>query len=446
MSARDQDYLEGLGTYYLHRDEVSTIAALEAAAHAAPDDARVWTSWGRRLSLFGPLLGRPNWIEQAAAVLDSAIALDPTNAETVRHRLTVALHRRIPSEVRRYLRLVEELAPSGDDTDAWRWATAQIADDQQTLSQMRARLAALSWPSLTEMGHFGFIEGLPIADVEDAIRQRRARMVKSTDFSVPEVGLLFSVLTARGQVRAALSLADSLIRFAARKVLFSEWVIRQALLEPGVGYDSSAKQLVQSLGKDIATQFTTWYPSSDRSAFCLTHAFQALQGDTTQARKAASRVQRIADQSPLASLRGTRGGSCPDLLHALIESRANSRASAPGLRRLDSLLTPGLFWDRVAPTAAVLLARLQESQQMYAVALATSRRRNLGELDYQVAIWPAVLRIEGRLAATVGDTVGAIRAYSHYLTLRDKPDPGPMANEVAQVRAHLAQLRQAAPR
>ena len=53
---------------------------------------------------------------------------------------------------------------------------------------------------------------------------------------------------------------------------------------------------------------------------------------------------------------------------------------------------------------------------------------------------PAYLWEEGRLAALTGDTAGAIRAYHDYLTLRDQPDPGPMEDEVRQVKAHLAEL------
>jgi len=52
----------------------------------------------------------------------------------------------------------------------------------------------------------------------------------------------------------------------------------------------------------------------------------------------------------------------------------------------------------------------------------------------------AYLKEEGDLAAIVGDTVGAIRAYNHYLTLRSDPDSGAAQQEVDQVRAALAQL------
>ena len=53
---------------------------------------------------------------------------------------------------------------------------------------------------------------------------------------------------------------------------------------------------------------------------------------------------------------------------------------------------------------------------------------------------PAYLSAEGRLAAAVGDTAGAIEAYQRFLRLRDRPDPGHLREQVNQVRAHLAEL------
>ena len=65
-----------------------------------------------------------------------------------------------------------------------------------------------------------------------------------------------------------------------------------------------------------------------------------------------------------------------------------------------------------------------------------------------LAIWnalPEYLREEGRLAAAVGDTVGAIRAYRHYLALRENPDP-PWRAAWDSVRVELAALSPARPR
>lgn len=49
------------------------------------------------------------------------------------------------------------------------------------------------------------------------------------------------------------------------------------------------------------------------------------------------------------------------------------------------------------------------------------------------------LHEEGRLSALTGDTVGAIRAYQHYLALRRDPEPA-LRPEVDRVRAELAAL------
>ena len=44
-----------------------------------------------------------------------------------------------------------------------------------------------------------------------------------------------------------------------------------------------------------------------------------------------------------------------------------------------------------------------------------------------------------RLAALVGDRDGAIRAYRHYLVLREHPEPA-LEPQVAEVRKELAKL------
>jgi len=49
------------------------------------------------------------------------------------------------------------------------------------------------------------------------------------------------------------------------------------------------------------------------------------------------------------------------------------------------------------------------------------------------------LREEGRLAALVGDTAAAVRAYRHYLALRNDPEPV-LRPEVERIRAELERL------
>jgi hypothetical protein len=59
--------------------------------------------------------------------------------------------------------------------------------------------------------------------------------------------------------------------------------------------------------------------------------------------------------------------------------------------------------------------------------------------NYAVVYLSYFLREEGRLAALVGDSGGAIKAYRHYLTLRYQPGPS-VKPEVERVRAELAVL------
>ena len=78
----------------------------------------------------------------------------------------------------------------------------------------------------------------------------------------------------------------------------------------------------------------------------------------------------------------------------------------------------------IAPVAYAnfVVARLRAADGNYPAALAAIRRR---EVDYfPPYLWslPAFLRIEGRMAALVGDTASALRSYDQYLTLRTAPD------------------------
>ena len=85
----------------------------------------------------------------------------------------------------------------------------------------------------------------------------------------------------------------------------------------------------------------------------------------------------------------------------------------------------------------LVAARLHEEAGDTAAALAAVRRRVIG-----IATYPHYVRYrreEGRLAASLGDTAGAIRAYRHYLALRSAPEPRLRA-QADTVRIELAAL------
>lgn len=86
-----------------------------------------------------------------------------------------------------------------------------------------------------------------------------------------------------------------------------------------------------------------------------------------------------------------------------------------------------------------MMARWLEAMGNLEGALALLRRRRANYSPEAALPLASILRDEGRLAAIVGDTVGAVRAYRHYLTLRTDPIPE-IAVEVEEVRSALEAL------
>ena len=124
------------------------------------------------------------------------------------------------------------------------------------------------------------------------------------------------------------------------------------------------------------------------------------------------------------------------MLEAAVEARRGTRGPRPALARLEDLMARGTGLELPGNVANLILARWFEERGDTAAAFRAARRQNLRFST----VAPAQLYEEGRLSALNGDTANAVRAYKHYLTLRDQPDPGPMADEVRQAKAQLAAL------
>ncbi len=127
---------------------------------------------------------------------------------------------------------------------------------------------------------------------------------------------------------------------------------------------------------------------------------------------------------------------------ALLESldRDRSWADTPALDTLEARLRrdPGGEWP--GDLGMLIVARLSRQRGDYERALAAARSITGMNFVNLFVYRVAYLKEEGDLAAIVGDTVGAIKAYRHYLTLRTDPDSGAVAEEVAEVRTALARL------
>ena len=207
-----------------------------------------------------------------------------------------------------------------------------------------------------------------------------------------------------------------------------------ALTDPG--YDTDA---------DSAMSFLATVPDTlvhlRATTICFAELWRAFRGDTTRAQSTARQLREMFRryQTPMLAARVGPLDVCPMLLEAAVEQSRPRHSAAPALTRLDSLMRLGTGRDLTGAIANLMIATWLEARGNYVGALAAVRRRNDGGV-YHILTTPAYLRTEGRLAALLGDTAGAVRAYTHYLTIRDQPDPGPMEDEVRSVRTHLAQL------
>jgi hypothetical protein len=133
-----------------------------------------------------------------------------------------------------------------------------------------------------------------------------------------------------------------------------------------------------------------------------------------------------------------RNFACATLLAAW-QAVLSGRPDGPRkVASLDSLFRSGIpMWSFGLAHGNLVLARLYEAQGNLPRAAETIRRQTFG-LGVP-AYLATYLREEGRLAALTGDRAGAIRAYQHYLVLRDDPEPS-VRPQVAEVRKELAKL------
>jgi len=145
-------------------------------------------------------------------------------------------------------------------------------------------------------------------------------------------------------------------------------------------------------------------------------------------------------RTEIADLRRRGQGLCAEMLELLLASREGAPDAAARLAAADSLLRFRIANYTVGEYGGyenLVLARLWEARGDRARALAAIRLRTFGLCCQWTAATGA--REEGRLAALVGDTTGAVRAYREYLRLRSDAEPV-LVPQRDSVRAEVARL------
>jgi hypothetical protein len=170
---------------------------------------------------------------------------------------------------------------------------------------------------------------------------------------------------------------------------------------------------------------------------CVLDQWRLATGDSTSAPAPRQATERVsAARASAAEL------LCEATVDAMRATQRRDSSATQAIARLNDLIRSGLaeFYpgDGHLDYGPDALARLLETFGRRTDALAAVRRR-----PYDIGWQPflaASLRLEGRLAAEVGDRGGAIRAYEHHLALRHAPEPW-MRASTDSVRAELARLK-----
>jgi tetratricopeptide (TPR) repeat protein len=412
------------------------LQALDTAARANPDRPEAWHGLGSMLLVLGRLASAPNARERAAAALDSALAIDPVFAPSLEIGLWTALELHDSAQIRRIGNRYLARQPEAEAIDLERWLVARALRDSVTMATQRARFADFSDVAVWTMDARDVVEGFSLEDSEHANRVRIASGKATRLWELRHRSSLVRIAALRGKVSEAHALADSLRR---RSGVLDKG-LAYVLVTLGIadqGYDDVAGEAAQKLR---AVADSAHDQQTKANALCYAALWSAHERESNAVTRAIPVIrQSVRGLDPAPFPRVGRFDVCSLLLEAWLERMSGRPTSTPALDRLEALMRGGAGMELPGNLANLMIARWREADGSYASALAATRRRLGGvQHDYFTLIEPAYLSAEGRLAASSGDAAGAIDAYTRFLTMRDRPDPGPTEVEVRRVRDHLA--------
>ncbi len=413
---------------------IELIAAGERATLEAPNRMEAWRILGVHLLRFGSMIGYPGWEARSGEALRRAQALDSTDALTLEFLLQLAVGASDTAAVRRYAGLHLAHNPVGPRTDFIRWLAATMLVDSSALAQVRSRIPAMPPLSLRYLVEWSQVLGAGLEDADLA-----ARVFGEGANSVGErrsvtVGIVPFLLN-RGRPGAANRLLSRAERgFGQRAdVGVLEFRVYAALLWDGDSSEAAAAAQTLAAYVDGAPAGLGQVRALETAACALAH-WRLAANDLSGAEAYLARVRRLIATAGSDAIESTP--VCVVAVDARLAAVQHGPNAAAALARLDALLAAGSDVRQLLPSVAtVIAARLYEQQGDLTHALAITRRRT----SWSNQLLSTQRRQEGRLAALVGDTAGAIRAYRHYLALRSDPEPW-LKPEVERVRMELQRL------
>jgi TolB-like protein len=424
LAPRDQLLLEAfLGANYPDwSSRPSNAQHFERLTTLSPDRAEAWYLRGDFVyhsDLSTPL---PERLVRAAGFFATATALDDHFGPADIHLFEIALLRGDSVRAIGHATSFLAFAPDGDLAEYTRWY----------LDRLRGQ-PLRPWPAdepFVIMRMFAGTMAAQLAvglDVSDAVVEWGVRTATDADYFLLSEAPLYMLNRGRPQRAAA--------------------IVGERQLGPEIGGPAAAvfRALYWETGEDLESL----EPVADRLAGAARSRSDIDGHDWREAACAAAQyhgargraelVAEMADVLATAADRSTAEGRYARGCHALLGViRAEAAALTAAVAHLDAVYGEGVMaepWLRDA-TALVLAAGYERLGEP-ARALDAVRRRTVGIPHGRFL--STQLRTEGRLAAQLGRTAEAVRAYEHYLALRADVDPA-VAPIVAQVRAEFAAL------
>ena len=420
LTERNRAYLQVLaaGRHGRIRTEAAKIAGYEALTRRWPEWRGPWGELGDQLTNYGALAGVPDWRRRAREAFDrmdrrwgwvfwhlTELAFMDDDAAWARAALDSFASKAGVRGIGRYV-------PS------YRWRLAMLTGDTAEAARVLPRL-----PDSSAVVQFALTDGRGGAQA-DGLAARTAPVAAFWAW-------------ARGREQAW---REARRRYGSPAGGISEatapvfWAL---LLGPSA--DTMAVEPVRRLER-MADAHRTPRASADDQALarCWIAMWRLRHDDTTGARATEHYLESDGD-------RRYRFAGWSRLIDVLVTEAQGGDVRA-ALLRMDSVVrelplpTGYLQWDPLpAEVQNLMLARMLRRYGEPQRAVAAARRRVYRAVTNYPAALPEYLREEGRLAAQVGDTAGAIRAYRHYLALRENPDP-PWRAPWDSVRVELAAL------
>jgi DNA-binding SARP family transcriptional activator len=435
LSPRDRTLIAGwlgppnspiLGTVEEHQ------AANERAVAAVPERPESWYELGDGFYHGGAMLGFDAPRRRAAAAFRRALELDASFVEARTHLFQIAAAEGDTAAVRRLGSMALAAGSASDFADYLRWQMASSLGDGAALTALRTRFDWMNEVSLQNITRRSQEIGIGLEDARRAV----AALVKQADTKAAQAAALdarYVLALNGGRPREALA------AIAESERLGVAFGYNRAM--DGLYWDGDSAAAVSSVREGAAEGDAALESGVERrdqyDVICRLQQWRLAHDETRTARVAIERLRAavVPGLSAHDSAVVTAYASvCARVLEAWLATATRQPGAAVLAARLDSLSRrnpPG--WTG---TFNLVVARLLEAQGNPAGALEAVRRRSYGFVPRYLSSY---LREEGRLAALVGDTAGAVRADRHYLALRFDPEP-PLKPQRDSVRAGLARL------